>query len=34
VDHRAYYDADPDLVDVVARRYREDIAQFGYRYDG
>ena len=33
-DYRAYYDADPDLVDVVARRYREDISHFGYRYEG
>ena len=33
-DYRAYYDADPDLIDLVARRYREDIAHFGYRYPG
>ena len=33
-DYRAYYDADPDLIDVVARRYREDISTFGYRYEG
>ena len=33
-DYRAYYDADPGLIDVVARRYSEDIANFGYRFEG
>lgn len=33
-DYRAYYDADPDLIDVVARRYADDISTFGYRYEG
>jgi len=33
-DHRSYFEADPDLVDLVAERYREDIDYFGYRFDG
>jgi len=32
-DYRCYFDADPDLVDLVAERYREDIDFFGYRFD-
>ena len=32
-DCRSYFEADPDLVDVVAEHYREDIDTFGYRYD-
>jgi hypothetical protein len=33
-DYRAYFEADRDLVDLVAERYREDIAYFGYRFEG
>ena len=33
-DYRSYFEADPDLVEVVAEHYREDIDTFGYRYDG
>lgn len=32
-DHRSYFEADPDLVDLVAERYREDIDYFGYSFD-
>ena len=32
-DYRAYYASDPDLVEVVAERYREDVAHFGYRFE-
>lgn len=32
-DHRRYFEANPDLADMVAERYREDIDTFGYRFD-
>lgn len=31
-DYRSYFEADPDLVEIVAERYREDIDHFGYRF--
>ncbi len=33
-DYRAYFEADQDLVALVAERYREDIAYFGYQFEG
>lgn len=33
-DFRAYFERDQDLVDLVAKRYREDIEHFGYRFEG
>ena len=33
-DYRAYYDSDPDLVDIVAEQYRDDISNFDYRFEG
>jgi len=33
-DYRAYFEADPALVALVAERYREDIAYFSYRFEG
>lgn len=32
-EYRAYYESDPDLIDLVAEHYREDIAYFGYRFE-
>ena len=32
-DYRSYFEADQDLVDLVAERYREDIAYFGYQFE-
>ena len=33
-DYRTYFEADQHLVALVAERYREDIAYFGYRFEG
>lgn len=33
-DYRTYFEADQELVDLVAERYREDIQYFGYRFEG
>ncbi len=33
-DYRTYFEADQDLVALVAERYREDIAYFGYQFEG
>ena len=32
-DYRSYFEADQDLVDLVAERSREDIAYFGYQFE-
>lgn len=33
-DYRRYYDQDRALIESVGERYAEDIARFGYAYDG